>query len=139
MYVPFVYIHHVKHNAYMKLSQFQFTLPQEKIATEPSYWRDECKMMVLNRKTGEDAAAFGNLGHTQTYDLVAGGFGNILTVEENSTVLLRDQTHNALHHGCLTGTVGTDQRDDFTFVNFKADALQRTDNTIVYFKIFNFQ
>ena len=53
MYVPFVYIHHVKHNAYMKLSQFQFTLPQEKIATEPSYWRDECKMMVLNRKTGE--------------------------------------------------------------------------------------
>ena len=37
----------------MKLSQFQFNLPQEKIATEPPRWRDECKLMVLDRKTGE--------------------------------------------------------------------------------------
>lgn len=37
----------------MKLSQFQFNLPQEKIAQEPPRWRDECKLMVLDRKTGE--------------------------------------------------------------------------------------
>ena len=37
----------------MKLSQFQFNLPAEKIATEPPRWRDECKLMVLDRKTGE--------------------------------------------------------------------------------------
>ena len=37
----------------MKLSQFQFNLPNDKIAQEPSFWRDECKLMVLNRKTGE--------------------------------------------------------------------------------------
>jgi len=37
----------------MKLSQFNFDLPQEKIASEPPRWRDECKLMVLNRKTGE--------------------------------------------------------------------------------------
>ena len=37
----------------MKLSQFNFELPKEKIASEPSYWRDECKLMVLHRKTGE--------------------------------------------------------------------------------------
>ena len=37
----------------MKLSQFQFTLPKEKIASQPTRWRDECKMMVLHRKTGE--------------------------------------------------------------------------------------
>ena len=37
----------------MKLSQFQFNLPQEKIAQEPPRWRDECKLMVLNKKTGE--------------------------------------------------------------------------------------
>ena len=37
----------------MKLSQFNFELPQEKIAKEPTRWRDECRLMVLNRKTGE--------------------------------------------------------------------------------------
>lgn len=49
----------------MKLSKFNFDLPQEKIATEltPTYigedgrehvqWRDECKLMVLHKKTGE--------------------------------------------------------------------------------------
>jgi S-adenosylmethionine:tRNA ribosyltransferase-isomerase len=37
----------------MKLSQFQFNLPADKIAKEPPRWRDECKLMVLDRKTGE--------------------------------------------------------------------------------------
>lgn len=44
----------------MKLSQFNFDLPQEKIATElmpeidgKIQWRDECKLMVLHKKTGE--------------------------------------------------------------------------------------
>jgi hypothetical protein len=37
----------------MKLSQFQFNLPKEKIASEPPRWRDECKLMVLHKDTGE--------------------------------------------------------------------------------------
>ncbi|MCR4824199.1 MAG: tRNA preQ1(34) S-adenosylmethionine ribosyltransferase-isomerase QueA [Bacteroidales bacterium] len=44
----------------MKLSQFDFELPQERIATElmPEIdghiqWRDECKLMVLHKDTGE--------------------------------------------------------------------------------------
>ena len=37
----------------MKLSQFQFNLPKEKIAQEPPRWRDECKLMVLHKNTGE--------------------------------------------------------------------------------------
>ena len=37
----------------MKLSQFQFNLPADKIATEPPRWRDECKLMVLHKNTGE--------------------------------------------------------------------------------------
>ena len=37
----------------MKLSQFKFKLPAEKIAQRPSYYRDECKLMVVHRKTGE--------------------------------------------------------------------------------------
>ena len=36
----------------MKLSQFKFDLPQDRIATEPTLWRDECRMMVLHRKDG---------------------------------------------------------------------------------------
>ncbi len=37
----------------MKLSQFKFKLPEEKIAQYPAPYRDECRMMVLHRKTGE--------------------------------------------------------------------------------------
>ncbi len=36
----------------MKLSQFNFNLPAERIAKEPTRWRDECKLLVLDRKTG---------------------------------------------------------------------------------------
>ena len=35
----------------MKLSQFKFKLPEELIALEPSYYRDECRLMVLHRKS----------------------------------------------------------------------------------------
>lgn len=37
----------------MKLSQFKFKLPDELIAQEPVAQRDECRMMVVDRKTGE--------------------------------------------------------------------------------------
>ena len=37
----------------MKLSQFNFKLPQEKIAKYPAPHRDECRMMVLHRSTGD--------------------------------------------------------------------------------------
>ncbi|MDN4752937.1 tRNA preQ1(34) S-adenosylmethionine ribosyltransferase-isomerase QueA [Porphyromonadaceae bacterium W3.11] len=37
----------------MKLSQFNYKLPKEQIALHPSYHRDESKMLVLNKKTGE--------------------------------------------------------------------------------------
>ncbi len=37
----------------MKLSQFQFDLPKEKIAQEPTRWRDECRLMVLHKNSGE--------------------------------------------------------------------------------------
>ena len=37
----------------MKLSQFQFLLPKERVAQEPTRWRDECKLMVVHKDTGE--------------------------------------------------------------------------------------
>ena len=37
----------------MKLSQFNFNLTPEKIAAEPTRWRDECRLMVLHKDTGE--------------------------------------------------------------------------------------
>ena len=37
----------------MKLSQFKFNLPDELIATHPAKNRDESRMMVVHRKTGE--------------------------------------------------------------------------------------
>ena len=37
----------------MKLSQFKFKLPEDLIAKYPSESRDECRLMVVNAKTGE--------------------------------------------------------------------------------------
>ena len=37
----------------MKLSQFNFNLPDELIALHPSKNRDECKLMVVHKDTGE--------------------------------------------------------------------------------------
>src|SRR6478735_10259865 len=37
----------------MKLSEFKFELPQELLALHPAKSRDEARMMVLNRATGE--------------------------------------------------------------------------------------
>lgn len=37
----------------MKLSQFKFKLPEEKIAQYPAKFRDESRLMVVNKKTGE--------------------------------------------------------------------------------------
>ena len=37
----------------MKLSQFQFLLPKERVAQEPTRWRDECRLMVVHKGTGE--------------------------------------------------------------------------------------
>ena len=37
----------------MKLSQFRYNLPQELIALYPSENRDESRLLIVNRKTGE--------------------------------------------------------------------------------------
>ena len=37
----------------MKLSQFKFKLPEEQLALHPSKNRDECRLMVVDKKTGE--------------------------------------------------------------------------------------
>jgi len=37
----------------MKLSQFKFKLPEDKIALHPTRYRDESRLMVLHKKTGE--------------------------------------------------------------------------------------
>ena len=47
----------------MKLSQFNFELPKEKIAKEPTRWRDECKLMVLHKDSGE-------IEHRQFKDII---------------------------------------------------------------------
>ena len=37
----------------MKLSQFKFKLPEERIAMEPTFHRDDSKLMVVHKSTGE--------------------------------------------------------------------------------------
>ncbi len=37
----------------MKLSQYDFNLPEELIALEPTHYRDESRLMVLHKNTGE--------------------------------------------------------------------------------------
>ncbi|MBR1717536.1 MAG: tRNA preQ1(34) S-adenosylmethionine ribosyltransferase-isomerase QueA [Paludibacteraceae bacterium] len=48
----------------LKLSQFRFKLPEEQIAQFPSLYRDEARMLVLHRKTGE-------IEHKQVTDILS--------------------------------------------------------------------
>ena len=50
-------------NDSMKLSQFKFNLPQDLIAQHPAPFRDEARLMVLHRKSGE-------IEHRQVKDVV---------------------------------------------------------------------
>ena len=50
-------------NDSMKLSQFKFNLPQELLAQQPTPFRDDARMMVVRRKTGE-------IEHRQVKDIV---------------------------------------------------------------------
>lgn len=46
----------------MKLSQFKFKLPEEKIALHPTKYRDESRLMVIHKKTGKiEHSAFKNV------------------------------------------------------------------------------
>jgi len=47
----------------MKLSQFDFELLPEKIAKYPVKWRDECKLLVLHKRSGE-------IEHRQFKDII---------------------------------------------------------------------
>jgi S-adenosylmethionine:tRNA ribosyltransferase-isomerase len=47
----------------MKLSQFNFDLPQDRIAQNPPRWRDECKLMVLHKEDG-------SIEHRQFKDII---------------------------------------------------------------------
>ena len=47
----------------MKLSQFNFDLSKDRIAQEPPRWRDEARLMVLHKDTGE-------LEHRQFKDII---------------------------------------------------------------------
>ena len=38
----------------MKLSQFKFKLPEEKIALYPAKYREEYRKMEINKSTGEN-------------------------------------------------------------------------------------
>jgi hypothetical protein len=38
---------------HMKLSQFKYKLPDERIALYPAEYRDESRLLVLHKKTGE--------------------------------------------------------------------------------------
>ena len=58
--------------------------------------------------------------------------GNILAFKFYLADFLIDQAGNGVQDGCLAGAIGTDQRDNFSFINFKGDALQRLDHTIIY-------
>lgn len=63
----------------MKLSQFKFNLPEELIAQHPTYYRDESRLMVVHRKTGE-------VEHRQFKDLIEYFEPNDVFVMNNTKV-----------------------------------------------------
>ena len=48
----------------MKLSQFKFKLPEDKIALHPAKYRDESRLMVVHKSTGKIDTRYSRISWT---------------------------------------------------------------------------
>ena len=71
--------------ATMKLSKFNFELPEDLIATEPAIYRDEAKLMVVKRETGD-------IEH-KTFKDIVGYFGDGDVFVANDTKVFPARLH----------------------------------------------
>ena len=95
-----------------------------------------------NGQLGEYMTAFQALCHTQTQDLVAGHSGDVLALVQDLAIVYtgsRSQTGDGLQSGGLTGTVGTDDGDDFTLFDLQVDTADNADVTIMVMQVLNFK
>ena len=72
------------------------------------------------------------MGHSQGHDLVGGHFRDIFSFKFNFTGLRRDQACNRMKDRGLSGSVGSDEGDNLTFVYLEGNALDGLDHSVVY-------
>ena len=77
--------------------------------------------------------------HTHLDDLVCRCLCEVFAAKHDTSCFCRDDSGQCLQCGCLTGTVRTDQCDNFSLFYMKGNSLQCLDNTIINLEIFYFQ
>ena len=87
----------------------------------------------------EDPAAF--RAETEALEDHFGGSGSVHgnTAQHDGTLAGFQQAGNGVQGGGFSGAVGTDQGDDLTLADFKADALYRVDGPVVYMQVLYLQ
>lgn len=88
--------------------------------------------VLVNRQTGEHAAAFGHVGHAQANDLVTRGLDDLLALELDRARLCRQHTADRVQGGGLARAVGADQSDDLALIDLKRHVLERVDHAVIY-------
>ena len=94
--------------------------------------------IFLNSHLQKDPAAFRHQGQTLGDDLVAGDPAQILTQEGDGAGFAVQQAGNGVQRGGFAGTVGADQGNDLSLVDFKGDALDGVDAAVIDVNILNF-
>ena len=82
----------------MKLSQFKFKLPENLIAQYPGERRDECRLMVVHRKTGE-------IEH-RVFKEILDYFGDGDTAELGERLVGQKAERAALQEALATASIG---------------------------------
>ena len=79
------------------------------------------------------------MGHSQGHDLVGGHFRDIFSFKFNFTGLRRDQACNRMKDRGLSGSVGSDEGDNLTFVYLEGNVTQRMNQAVVNVDVLDFE
>ena len=77
--------------------------------------------------------------HTHLYDLMRRCSCEVFSLKHNASGLRRKNSGKCLKCGCLSGAIGTDQRNNLSLIYMKRNSLQSLDHTIVDLEVLYFQ
>ena len=95
--------------------------------------------ILLDGHLQEDAPSFGDVRHAVPHERVGIAVGDILVQKTDAAGFWMQQAGNRFQGGGFTRAVRTDQRDGFSLMDFKGNALDGMNGTVVDMDLINLQ
>ena len=73
------------------------------------------------------------MSHPQSHDLVCRHFCNVFSLKFDLSGLRCDETGHSMKDRCFSCSVGADQGNDLSLIDFEGNALDGLDHAVIYF------